>query len=93
VHNLGHGVIHSVIESLHVDIHDMHRPFRKIFKVTEFQKGLTVKVFTEISSKSENQKATITSDGSLKGYDDGTSKMVEIQQSNTFIQSKRNLRV
>jgi hypothetical protein len=78
VHNLGHGVIHSVIESLHVDIHDMHRLFRKIFKVIEFQKGLTVKVFMEISSKSENQKATITGDGSLKGYDDGTSKTVEI---------------
>jgi hypothetical protein len=27
VHNIGHGVIHSVVESLHIGIHDMRRPF------------------------------------------------------------------
>jgi hypothetical protein len=66
VHNQGHGVIHSAIESLYVDIHDMHISFQKIFKIMEFQKALTVKVFIEISSKSENQKAMLTGDGSLK---------------------------
>jgi hypothetical protein len=66
VHNIGHEGIHSAIESLHIDIHVMHRSFRKIFKITEFQKGITVKVFTEISSKSKNEKATMTGDGSLK---------------------------
>jgi hypothetical protein len=44
----------------------MHRPFRKIFKVIEFQKGHTVKVFTEISLKSKNEKAMMMGDGSLK---------------------------
>jgi hypothetical protein len=77
VHNIGHEVIHSSIKSLHVDIHDMHRPFLKIFKVTLFQKGLTVKEFTEISSMSENQMATLMSTEKAtimchyKGYDDG----------------------
>jgi hypothetical protein len=66
VHNIGHGGIHSAIESLHIDIHDMHKPFWKIFKVTKFQKGLTVKVFTEISSKSENEKTTMMGDKSMK---------------------------
>jgi hypothetical protein len=44
----------------------MHISFQKIFKIMEFQKALTVKVFIEISSKSENQKAMLTGDGSLK---------------------------
>jgi hypothetical protein len=76
VHNIGRKVIHSAIKSLHVGIHDMHRPFQKIFKVTKFQKGLTVKEFTEISSKSENQNSTLTSTKKAsikchcKGYDD-----------------------
>jgi hypothetical protein len=55
VHNIGHGVSHSVIESLHVGMHDMHKLLREIFRVTEFQKGLNVKGFTKISSKSDNQ--------------------------------------
>jgi hypothetical protein len=55
VHNIGHGVSHSAIESLHIGIHDMHRPLRKIFKVIEFQKDLNVKEFDEISSKFDNQ--------------------------------------
>jgi hypothetical protein len=48
-----------------------------MFKVTEFQKGLTIKELTEISSKSENQKSTLTltEKASItyhcKGYDDG----------------------
>jgi hypothetical protein len=66
VHNIGHRGIHSAIESLHIYIHDMHRPFQKIFKVMEFQKGLTVKVFMKISSMSENEKATMMDDISLK---------------------------
>jgi hypothetical protein len=50
VHNSGDGGIHSAIESFHVGIHDMHRPFRKIFIVTKFQEGRTIKEFTEIVS-------------------------------------------
>jgi hypothetical protein len=60
VHNIGHEVIHSAIESLHVGIHDMHKLFQKIFKVTKSQKRLTIKEFTEISSNSKNQKATMS---------------------------------
>jgi hypothetical protein len=61
VHNIGHGVIHSDIDSLHISIHDMPRLFRKIFKDTTFEKGLAIKEFTEISSITENQKGTLAS--------------------------------
>jgi hypothetical protein len=72
----------------------MHRPFGKIFKDTEFQKGLTINVFTKICSKSKNEKATVTSDGSLKrlpyvnwkGYNDSTSKMTDILCSESVCQ-------
>jgi hypothetical protein len=45
LHSNGCGVIHSAIESLLVDMCDMHKPSQNILKVTEFQKGLTVKEF------------------------------------------------
>jgi hypothetical protein len=46
-HNIGHRVIYSVLETLLFDMHDMHRPEPYIFKVREFQKGLTIKEFLE----------------------------------------------
>jgi hypothetical protein len=39
VHNIGHRGTQRGIESLHVGIHDMRRPFRKIFKVMASQNG------------------------------------------------------
>jgi hypothetical protein len=47
LHNIGRGIIHSVVESLLFIMHDMHRPSQNILEVREFQKGLTVKEFLE----------------------------------------------
>jgi hypothetical protein len=45
LHNNRHKVIHNAIESLPVDMHDMHIPSRNILKVTKFQKRLTIEEF------------------------------------------------
>jgi hypothetical protein len=60
----------------------MHGPFRNIFKVTEFQKkGLTIKGFTGFFGwmtvmVTDQCKGYDDDDGSLKGYDDVSLKML-----------------